>query len=247
MATVPRVSVVIPCFNEEANIGRCLDSLLSQKAKPHEIIVVDGGSKDRTAEIVKSFQKRSGRLKLLHENANRSPANARNIGWKASTGDYILFLDSDWEFDIGFLQDVQKAILGKFEGKLAIRHPAISSIGGVFRRYSWYGRTMPRYWMKNKTDLKTLFRMVMSACSVILPLMAVSIPSSQPVIYATAMETLLIALVGIKNALVSYRKSRDASFFITMPAYMAFIFVSTGIGIISIPFLMASGRYRTGR
>lgn len=84
------ISVIVPVFNGEKNIGKCLESLLKQVKKPDEIIVVDDGSKDQTMAIAKNF---SGVVFLEQE--HRGPAAARNTGARKARGDLLLFIDSD--------------------------------------------------------------------------------------------------------------------------------------------------------
>ena len=85
------VSVVVPVFNGEKTIKQCIESLLQQKfSGSYEIITVDDGSRDRTAEIVKRFAK----VKYVFQE-NAGPAKARNNGAKNAQGEIILFIDSD--------------------------------------------------------------------------------------------------------------------------------------------------------
>ena len=86
-----KISVVIPAYNSARNIGRTLESVLGQTRLPDEIIVVDDGSQDNTAEIVQTF---AGKVRLLSQ-ANAGASAARNAGINASTGQWIAFLDSD--------------------------------------------------------------------------------------------------------------------------------------------------------
>jgi len=240
----PKISIVIACYNEESKIGTCLNSLLNQTKRPFEIIVVDGGSKDRTVSIVKTLQKNNKSIKLIHESGERSPANARNMGWKAATGDYILFLDADWEFEINFIETVEKHIRGEdVKEKLEIKHPAIKSIKGVFERYSWYGRTMPKYFLKNMKDFKVLLRIIASLGIIILPFFIWNVYA----LYVLIINLALVLIIGMKTGITCYKKSKIVSFLITVPLYVLFIFISTGIGLISIPFLMLTGKYTTGR
>lgn len=96
-------SIVIPALNEQNSISQLIQSIFHQSYRPIEIIVVDGGSKDNTLEIVSSLKSHledeTFSVKIFHENASpneiRSPANARNLGIEHSTGKYILFLDAD--------------------------------------------------------------------------------------------------------------------------------------------------------
>jgi len=88
----PFISVVIPVYNEEKNIGKCLDSLLNQDypKDKYEIIVVDGNSEDNTKKIVEKYSD----IKVL-DNPERNTAVGRNIGIKNSKGGYIAFTDGD--------------------------------------------------------------------------------------------------------------------------------------------------------
>jgi glycosyltransferase involved in cell wall biosynthesis len=88
------ISVIIPCYNAEAFIKKCLESLFNQSFKENfEIIVVDDASNDKTAEIVKSYNKSNIKFFFLKENSG--PATARNLGLQNATGEYVFFLDVD--------------------------------------------------------------------------------------------------------------------------------------------------------
>ena len=88
------VSVIIPAYNIEDYIGRCLDSVLSQTYKNFEIIVVDDGSRDHTGEILDNYAKKDRRIKVIHKE-NGGVSSARNKGIEAAEGDYIGFIDGD--------------------------------------------------------------------------------------------------------------------------------------------------------
>jgi GT2 family glycosyltransferase len=88
-----RVSIVMPAYNAEATIGTALRSLLAQEsAFSREIIVVDDGSTDRTAEIAESFEA----VRVIRQ-SNAGPAVARNAGVEAAGSEIVLFIDSDCE------------------------------------------------------------------------------------------------------------------------------------------------------
>lgn len=88
------ISVVIPAYNADKYIGRAIDSVLAQTLAPHEVIVVDDGSTDNTAQIVAQYQ---SKVKyILQENAGASVA--RNTGIKDADGEWIAFLDADDEW-----------------------------------------------------------------------------------------------------------------------------------------------------
>lgn len=85
------VSVVIPAYNASKTIKECLLSVTGQKSNfEFEIIVVDDGSSDSTKNIIEEFPK----VRYIYQD-NSGPAKARNTGWKAAVGDYIVFTDSD--------------------------------------------------------------------------------------------------------------------------------------------------------
>ncbi len=94
MKSEPKISVVIPAYNSEQTISRAIRSVLNQSVSAHEIIVVNDGSCDNTAEKVKSF----GDKVIYIEQKNAGVSVARNTGIKASTGDWIAFLDADDEW-----------------------------------------------------------------------------------------------------------------------------------------------------
>ncbi len=90
----PLVSVVIPAFNNAPTIGETLQTVREQTYRPLEIIVVDDGSTDTTAEIVSAHMLRDPRIRLIRQ-GNSGVAAARNRGVAESAGDFIAFLDAD--------------------------------------------------------------------------------------------------------------------------------------------------------
>lgn len=87
-----KVSVIIPTYNRAKMIGETIQSVLDQKFRDFELIVVDDGSTDNTKEVVDSFK--DPRINYISRQ-NSGPSAARNTGIQASSGDYIAFLDSD--------------------------------------------------------------------------------------------------------------------------------------------------------
>lgn len=99
VATNPIVSIIVPAYNAEKTIAKTINSLIKQTLKSIEIIVIDDGSTDSTAEIVKDLAKKDKRIKYYFQK-NQGVAVARNTGIKKSTGKYIMWCDSDDTFDI---------------------------------------------------------------------------------------------------------------------------------------------------
>ncbi|MFA5142601.1 MAG: glycosyltransferase [Candidatus Omnitrophota bacterium] len=91
---MPKVSVVIPAYNCERFISGAIDSVFNQTYGNYEIIVVNDGSKDRTAEILSGYGTRITKI----DQPNKGPAEARNAGVRAARGEYIAFLDQDDEW-----------------------------------------------------------------------------------------------------------------------------------------------------
>lgn len=88
------VSVVVPAYNASEHLQRTLVSVLRQSYRPDQIVVVDDGSTDRTAQIVRDLAVSDDRIQLISQK-NAGVAAARNAGIEASTGDLISFLDAD--------------------------------------------------------------------------------------------------------------------------------------------------------
>lgn len=89
------ISVIIPVYNLENYIERCIKSVLIQTFKNFEVICVDDKSQDRTVEIIEKIAKTDSRVKLLRQPQNSGPAMARSYGCRESKGSYIFFLDGD--------------------------------------------------------------------------------------------------------------------------------------------------------
>ncbi|MDG2428029.1 MAG: glycosyltransferase family A protein [Acidimicrobiales bacterium] len=90
----PFLTVVVPTFNREAHIGRCLESVVSQGFEDLQVVVVDNASTDRTVEVASSFEDRLD-LTVVVNVENQERAFSRNRGAAAAAGSFILFLDSD--------------------------------------------------------------------------------------------------------------------------------------------------------
>lgn len=100
------ISIIIPCYNEEKNIGFLLKEIKKIEQKDKEIIVVDNGSKDRTREIVKQFNN----VKLITEN-RKGKGLAMIKGAKESRGNILIFIDGDYSYSPKFIPKVLEPIL----------------------------------------------------------------------------------------------------------------------------------------
>jgi len=89
-----KISIIIPTYNAERTIARCVNSIQEQTYSDLEIIIVNDGSKDSTERIVHLLKKNDERIKLITI-PNGGVSHARNVGIENATGDYITFVDSD--------------------------------------------------------------------------------------------------------------------------------------------------------
>lgn len=96
------ISVIIPVYNTEKYIRRCLDSLLSQNQKDFELILVDDGSTDQSGTICDEYASRDSRIKVFHKK-NGGVSSARNIGLEKARGEWIAFVDADDYVDEDYL------------------------------------------------------------------------------------------------------------------------------------------------
>lgn len=112
----PTISVIMPCLNGERHIQAAIDCVLGQTLTNFELIVVDNGSTDRTAEIVAAMT--DTRIRLLHQ-PERGVSRARNLGLREARGEFIAFLDSDDTWEAGFLQALHAALASDSSAVLA--------------------------------------------------------------------------------------------------------------------------------
>lgn len=91
---MPNVSIIIPVYQVEQHISRCLNSILAQTYQDFECICIDDGSKDQSGEICDAYAAKDSRIRVKHI-ANGGVSNARNTGLDMAKGKYIMFVDSD--------------------------------------------------------------------------------------------------------------------------------------------------------
>ena len=91
-----KVSVIVPVYNTEKYLRRCLDSLVNQTLDDIEVIIIDDKSPDNSALIIDEYKKKyDNKIKVIHNKTNKGIGYNRNIGIKKSSGKYIMFIDSD--------------------------------------------------------------------------------------------------------------------------------------------------------
>ncbi|MBE0369282.1 glycosyltransferase family 2 protein [Pseudoalteromonas aurantia] len=158
-----KISVVIPLFNKAKFISRALESISAQVKKPLEIIVVNDGSTDESASIVRSFSKCD--VRFINHDKNLGVSCARNSGISAALGDFIAFLDADDYWQPNFLEVIEELYEQYPNGKV------------FFTSYHFYdGRTLTpakhAHLPSVKGEVKNYF---LSCCNADLPITASSV------------------------------------------------------------------------
>lgn len=129
----PKLSVVIPVYNEEDEIIACLESLGGQSHSDFEIIVVDDASTDSTYEKLSNLKKVIPQFTLLKQN-HKGPGAARNLGAKKAKGNVLIFVDADMTFSANFLAELADPIVkGKTKGTFS-KNEYVSNWDNVWAR-----------------------------------------------------------------------------------------------------------------
>ena len=103
-----KISIVIPIYNTEKYLEKCLNSVVNQTLKDIEIICVNDGSTDKSMDIVNKFAQNDSRFKII-EQENKMQGAARNAGTEIATGEYIGFVDSDDWIDLDYYEKLYTA------------------------------------------------------------------------------------------------------------------------------------------
>lgn len=112
-----KISIVVPTLNSEKTISKCMDSILSSSYRDYEVIIVDGGSSDKTLELLEGYEAKLIELK------GAGAAKARNFGAKSADGNILLFLDSDVLIGRKGLEKVRDDFLN---------NPEVSAVIGIY-------------------------------------------------------------------------------------------------------------------
>ncbi len=99
-----KVSVIVPVYNTEKYLRKCLDSLVNQTLKEVEIIVIDDKSTDNSRAIINEYEKKHANIKVIHNKTNQGIGYNRNLGIKKASGEFISFIDSDDYLDLDNLE-----------------------------------------------------------------------------------------------------------------------------------------------
>ena len=100
----PKFSIIVPVYNTEKYVKRCLDSIKSQSFKDYEVIIVNDGSTDNSSDIISKYS-----YKVINQE-NQGLSMARNNGVKEASGDYLIFLDSDDYIEKDLLEEINNSL-----------------------------------------------------------------------------------------------------------------------------------------
>lgn len=115
---LPLISVIVPCYNVEEYLPKCVDSILSQTYHNLEIFLVDDGSPDRCGEICDSYAIRDSRVKVIHKK-NGGLSDARNVAIDQMTGEYVTFVDSDDYVSSDYVE-VLYGLIEKYQAQMSV-------------------------------------------------------------------------------------------------------------------------------
>lgn len=108
MKETPLISIVVPMYNAEAYIEKCLVSIISQSYKNIEIIINDDGSTDKSIEIVAEYQKKDSRIICIHSVNSGWPKISRDIAYDKCLGDWVIPIDADDFIDVDYIENLWK-------------------------------------------------------------------------------------------------------------------------------------------
>lgn len=99
------ISIIVPIYNAESTLKKCIDSILTQSNHDFELILVDDGSKDASPAICDEYARKDSRIRVFHK-PNGGVSSARNVGLDNAQGEWVTFIDSDDKISCGYLDDV---------------------------------------------------------------------------------------------------------------------------------------------
>lgn len=102
---IPKISIIVPVYNVEKYVHRCIDSILAQSFTGFEVLLIDDGSLDKSGEICDEYAMKDSRVRVFHKE-NGGVSCARNVGIKHATGKFIIFVDSDDYVETNYIENL---------------------------------------------------------------------------------------------------------------------------------------------
>lgn len=141
-----RFSVVIPVYNVEKYLERCIDSVLEQHYEKMEIILINDGSTDNSLKICKCYKKAFSEIVLINQK-NQGLGAARNVGIKVSRGEYIIFLDSDDYLEKDKLKEIDAVL----------KENPVDALGVQWKHYDLEGKFLGIYTISEQIEKEQIF------------------------------------------------------------------------------------------
>ena len=154
-----KISVIIPIYNVEAYLRRCLDSVIHQTYENLEIILIDDGSTDNSYAIAKDYCDKDSRCILVHQ-TNSGLSSARNIGLKYATGKFISFIDSDDWISVDMFSTLVKCYENTgadiISGKYILTDTDETEVKNTELKFKCITENKLRYYLENSFNAKSL-------------------------------------------------------------------------------------------
>jgi glycosyltransferase involved in cell wall biosynthesis len=203
-----QIAVVMPCHNASATVAETIASVQAQQHDRWTLVVVDDGSTDDSADVVRSLQQDDDRIELITQ-ANAGVASARNAGVARATGAYVAFIDADDRWRPDYLTVMQAAAgrhpaAGVLYCSAEIMHPD-GKLSGVVSRAPVGATDVQRLIMGNPaTTASTMFARAEAVESIVF---STALRGCEDVLYLVDMINAGWDVVGIDDVLVDYRTS----------------------------------------
>ncbi|MBN1186461.1 MAG: glycosyltransferase family 2 protein [Bacteroidales bacterium] len=172
MNNIPTISIIVPVYNAESYLERCLDSILVQSFKDFELILINDGSTDRSGDICNKYSHKDDRIRVFHSR-NLGHGGARNIGLDNAKGEYIGWVDADdwiepdmfetlYNYAREYMADITECIYIEHTGRVEKRSRPVEKIvngrDDLLSREFFTARMSPHFW--NKLYRKEVFAQI---------------------------------------------------------------------------------------
>ena len=133
---MPKVSVVLPIYNVEKYLPKCIESVIAQTLKDIEIICINDCSNDNSENIIREYMKKDDRIKIIHNEKNIGVGFSRNIGVDCSNGEYISFIDSDDFIENDYLENLYSTAI-KYDADIVFTNNiyTVNEVKGYIKPY----------------------------------------------------------------------------------------------------------------
>lgn len=128
-----KISVIVPVYNSEKRLHKCIDSILNQSYSNFELLLINDGSTDTSDDICEEFAEKDERIKVFHKE-NGGASSARNLGIDNAKGEYICFVDSDDYVDQDYLSSFIVEVLKENKFTLVVQSMVIESNGIIIKK-----------------------------------------------------------------------------------------------------------------